>query len=41
MDETIKSLIDIIKKRKISKSDKSYTYSLLNGGIDKCINKLE
>ena len=41
MDETIKSLIDIIKKRKISKSEKSYTYSLLNGGTDKCINKLE
>ena len=41
MDSTIKNLVEVIKKRKISKSDKSYTYSLLNKGLDKCTDKLE
>jgi len=41
MNSTIKDLVEIIKKRKVSKSDKSYTYSLLNKGLDKCTEKLE
>ena len=41
MDNTIKNLVEVIKKRKINKSDKSYTYSLLDKGLDKCTDKLE
>ena len=41
MDSTLKDLVEVIKKRKVSKSDKSYTYSLLNKGLDKCTEKLE
>lgn len=41
MDSTLKNLVEVIKKRKVSKSDKSYTYSLLNKGLDKCTEKLE
>ena len=41
MNSTIKDLVEAIKKRKASKSDKSYTYSLMNKGLDKCTEKLE
>ena len=37
----IEDLIKIIRERKNSSSDKSYTSSLLSGGLSKCINKLE
>ena len=41
MTDFLKSLVDTIKKRKDEKSNKSYTYSLLKEGPDKCIDKLE
>ena len=41
MDSILKDLVEVIKKRKVSKSDKSYTYSLLDKGLDKCTEKLE
>ena len=37
----IDELVKIIKERKNSSPDKSYTSSLLSGGLDKCIDKLE
>ena len=41
MSATIRNLVKTIKERKNSKPDKSYTSSLLSGGLDKCIYKLE
>jgi phosphoribosyl-ATP pyrophosphohydrolase len=37
----IDELVKIIKERKNSSPDKSYTSSLLSGGLSKCIDKLE
>ena len=37
----IEELIKIIRERKNSSIDKSYTSSLLSGGLSKCIDKLE
>ncbi|HJN84622.1 MAG TPA: phosphoribosyl-ATP diphosphatase [Candidatus Pelagibacter bacterium] len=37
----INELVKIIRERKNSNPDKSYTSSLLSGGLDKCIDKLE
>ena len=37
----IDELVKIIRKRKNSNPDKSYTSSLLSGGLSNCINKLE
>ena len=37
----IEELVKIIKSKKNSSSDKSYTSSLLSGGLKKCISKLE
>ena len=37
----IEELVKIIKSKKNSSSDKSYTSSLLSGGLEKCISKLE
>ena len=37
----IDELVKIIRKRKNSNPDRSYTSSLLSGGLSNCINKLE
>jgi phosphoribosyl-ATP pyrophosphohydrolase len=37
----IEELVKIIKSKKNSSPDKSYTSSLLSGGLEKCIDKLE
>tara|TARA_B100000470_G_scaffold193937_1_gene162155 strand:- start:191 stop:490 length:300 start_codon:yes stop_codon:yes gene_type:complete len=37
----IKDLIEIIRAKRNSNPDKSYTSSLLSGGLSKCIGKLE
>ena len=37
----IENLVKIIRDRKNSNPDKSYTSSLLSGGLEKCIDKLE
>ena len=37
----IEELIKTIRERKNSSVDKSYTSSLLSGGLSKCIDKLE
>ena len=41
MRDVIKDLAKTIKERKNSSVDKSYTASLLEGGISKCVDKLE
>ncbi|MBC8298919.1 MAG: phosphoribosyl-ATP diphosphatase [Pelagibacterales bacterium] len=41
MSDTIEKLVNTIRERKNSEPDKSYTSSLLSGGLDKCIDKLE
>ncbi len=41
MKDVIKDLVQIIKQRKNSDIDKSYTALLLAGGVEKCIDKLE
>ena len=41
MSATIRKLVKTIKERKNTEPDKSYTSSLLSGGLDKCIDKLE
>ena len=41
MSAIIRKLVKTIKERKNSEPDKSYTSSLLSGGLDKCIYKLE
>ena len=37
----IENLVKTIRERKNSSPDKSYTSSLLSGGLGKCIDKLE
>ncbi|MBT91792.1 MAG: phosphoribosyl-ATP diphosphatase [Candidatus Pelagibacter bacterium] len=37
----IENLLKKIRERKTSNPDKSYTSSLLSGGLEKCIGKLE
>ena len=37
----IDELVKTIRERKNSSPNKSYTSSLLSGGLEKCINKLE
>ena len=37
----IENLLKTIRERKLSNPDKSYTSSLLSGGLEKCIEKLE
>ncbi len=41
MSETINELIKIIKKRKNTDKNLSYTSSLLSSGLNKCIDKME
>tara|TARA_B100000780_G_scaffold35331_1_gene22016 strand:- start:22 stop:327 length:306 start_codon:yes stop_codon:yes gene_type:complete len=41
MSENLKDLVKIIRNRKNKNEDKSYTSSLLSGGILKCIDKME
>ena len=36
----LEELVKIIRERKNSTTDKSYTSSLLNAGLDKCIDKM-
>ena len=41
MSENLIDLIKIIRDRKNKNEDKSYTSSLLSGGLSKCIDKME
>jgi len=42
MSNNLENLVKLIKDRKKNKNEnKSYTSSLLSGGLDKCINKLQ
>ena len=41
MSENLIDLIKIIRDRKNKNEDKSYTSSLLSGGLPKCIDKME
>jgi phosphoribosyl-ATP pyrophosphohydrolase len=41
MSETIKDLVEIIKNRKNKDKKLSYTSSLLSGGIERCLDKLD
>ena len=41
MSENLIDLVKIIRDRKSKDEDKSYTSSLLGGGLSKCINKME
>ena len=41
MSENLISLVKIIRNRKKKDEDKSYTSSLLSGGLSKCIDKME
>ena len=41
MSENLLNLVKIIRDRKNKGEDKSYTSSLLSGGISKCIDKME
>ena len=41
MSENLKDLVKIIRNRKNKNEDKSYTSSLLSGGLSKCIDKME
>ncbi|MDC6470162.1 phosphoribosyl-ATP diphosphatase [Candidatus Pelagibacter sp. Uisw_099_02] len=41
MSENLINLVKIIRKRKNKDEDKSYTSSLLSGGLSKCIDKME
>ena len=41
MSENLLNLVKIIRDRKNKDEDKSYTSSLLSGGISKCIDKME
>ena len=41
MSENLLNLVKIIRQRKSEKEDKSYTSSLLSGGLSKCIDKME
>jgi phosphoribosyl-ATP pyrophosphohydrolase len=41
MSHNLENLVKIIRDRKDKDEDKSYTSSLLSGGLDKCIDKLQ
>ena len=41
MSENLLNLVNIIRDRKNKDEDKSYTSSLLSGGLSKCIDKME
>ena len=41
MSENLIDLVKIIRSRKNKDEDKSYTSSLLSGGLSKCIEKME
>ena len=41
MSENLLNLVNIIRDRKNKDEDKSYTSSLLSGGLSKCISKME
>ena len=41
MSENLLDLVNIIRDRKNKDEDKSYTSSLLSGGLSKCIDKME
>ena len=41
MSENLLNLVKTIRNRKNKDEDKSYTSSLLSGGLSKCIDKLE
>ena len=41
MSENLIDLVKIIRDRKNKDGDKSYTSSLLSGGLSKCIDKME
>ena len=41
MSNNLENLVKIIRDRKDKDEDKSYTSSLLSGGLDKCIDKLQ
>jgi len=41
MSENLLNLVNIIRDRKNKDEDKSYTSSLLSGGLFKCIDKME
>ena len=41
MSESLIDLVKIIRDRKNKDEDKSYTSSLLSGGLSKCIDKME
>jgi len=41
MSENLINLVKIIRDRKNKDEDKSYTSSLLSGGLSKCIDKME
>jgi|TARA_B110000259_G_scaffold166753_1_gene194515 phosphoribosyl-ATP pyrophosphohydrolase len=41
MSENLINLVKTIRNRKTKDEDKSYTSSLLSGGLSKCIDKME
>jgi phosphoribosyl-ATP pyrophosphohydrolase len=41
MSENLINLVNIIRDRKNKDEDRSYTSSLLSGGLPKCIDKME
>ena len=41
MSDNLINLVKIIRDRKNKEKDKSYTSSLLSGGLSKCIDKME
>ena len=41
MSENLLNLVKIIRDRKNKDEDKSYTSSLLSGGLSKCIDKMD
>ena len=41
MSEKLLNLVNTIRERKNKDKDKSYTSSLLSGGLSKCIDKME
>jgi len=41
MSENLLNLVNTIRERKNMDEDKSYTSSLLSGGLSKCIDKME
>ena len=41
MSKNLLDLVNIIRDRKNKEEDKSYTSSLISGGLSKCIDKME